>query len=110
MAPIRIMSSCLGRTDQAAYDFFLAFAFNLLFQTAFFAFTKRRWIPLTALVFVMVVFAFFAGLSRKTPSFYEVSLAWVSQHTFLAFLILGLLTALSQLYCCRRFVNTEITS
>jgi hypothetical protein len=37
-------------------------------------------------------------------------LAWINQHTLLAFVGLALLTVLGQLYCCRRFVNTEITS
>ena len=98
-----------GRANQAAYIFFLAFSFTLLFQTVLFTFARMRWLPFVTLL-AFVVLLPFAGLSAKTPSLYEASLAWVTQHTPLAFLGLGLLTVLAQLYCCRRFVNTEITS
>ena len=98
-----------GRVDEAAFTVFFNFAFALLFQMALFVIPRKPWIWLATFFVIATAFSF-AGLSLKTPSFYEASLAWVTQHTFPVFLGLALLTVATQLYCCRRFVATEITS
>jgi hypothetical protein len=41
---------------------------------------------------------------------YETGLAWVTTHTPLALLALVMLAVVTQNYCCRRYIDTEITS
>jgi hypothetical protein len=97
-----------GRIDAARYSLLVIFSGALFFQTTLFFFLKARWMSFT-IYFVLALLPSLAD-GFHGPSPYEVSLAWVTQHTMTAVSMLVLLTILSQLYCCRRFVNTEITS
>ena len=99
-----------GQVNRAAFTLFWVFLGTLLFQVMVFSFSPAmRWVSIP-IFFVLMFLTSWGDASSKIPSHYEVGLTWVAQHTFLAFLILGILTALSQVYCCRRFVQTEITS
>jgi hypothetical protein len=99
-----------GQVTCAVFTLVWAFIGTLLFQVIGLGFPPgMRWVCLPTF-FAFMLLSNVWGSSLKTPSHYEVGLAWIDQHTPLTLLGLGLLTILSQLYCCRRFVNTEITS
>jgi hypothetical protein len=99
-----------GRVNQAVLSLFWIFLVTLLLQVIAFSFPPgMRWGSLPVFC-ALLFFISWGDSSRKPPSCYEMGLAFVAQHTFLALLVLGILTALSQRYCCRRFVATEITS
>lgn len=99
-----------GRVIQAVLSLFWIFLFTLLLQVIAFSFPPRmRWGSLPVFC-ALLFFISWGDSSRESPSCYEMGLALVAQHTFLVLLVLGILTALSQRYCCRRFVATEITS
>jgi len=99
-----------GQVICAIFTLVWAFTGTLLFQLISFGLPHgKRWVCLPVF-FALLIFSDLGGPSFKTPSRYEMCLAWVGQHTPLTLLGLGLLTILSQLYCCRRFINTEITS
>ena len=99
-----------GQVACAIFTLVWGFSFTLLFQVIGLGLPPgKRWVCLPTF-FVFMLLSNVWGSSLKTPSHYEVGLAWIDQHTALTLLGLGLLTVLSQLYCCRRFVNTEITS
>lgn len=99
-----------GQVDRAILTLMWAFTCALLFQVVIFAFHPAKpWVIFLTFL-ALLILTDMGQSSMKTPSHYETGLAWVAQHTFLAFSILGLLTILSQVYCCRRFVTTEITS
>jgi hypothetical protein len=100
-----------GQVDRARFTLVWVFACTLLAQVIIFALSPaRRWVSIPIFVFLLGLTLMGSSSSMKVPSRYEMGLAWVSQHNFLTFLSLGLGTVLAQLYCCRRFVNTEITS
>lgn len=99
-----------GQVDRAIFTLTWAFTLTLLFQVVFFAFRPAKpWVFFLTYL-ALLILTNVGQSSRKTPSNYETGLAWVAQHTFLAFAIVGILTILTQAYCCRRFVTTEITS
>jgi hypothetical protein len=100
-----------GQVNRSVFTMIWTFTGILLFQVMTFAFFPvHRWISVSTLFTFMILTSFFGGASMKSPSLYEIGLAWITQHTLLTLLELGLLTILTQLYCCWRFVNTEITS
>jgi hypothetical protein len=102
---------------------FLAVAFvcatALLYQLITFAFWGKR-LAMRGLFFglMLLPIAFLHWLMPShtsssifdifTPTFYETALAWVTLHTALTLLILGLMAIVTQAYCCRRYINTEI--
>ena len=99
-----------GQVDYAIFTLLGAFIGTLLLQVVSFSFPPgKRWISVLTF-FALLILSNWGSNSPQTPSHYEMGLAWVAQHTFLALSGLGLLTAMAQLYCCQRFVNTEITS
>ena len=92
----------------------------LLYQFATFIFWGNRWAVIAVFlgfIFLPVSSIFWLVQSHIysiddvfAPSLYETGLAWVTQHTPLTLLILGVLTIVTQTYSCRRYINTEITS
>jgi len=99
-----------GQVDRAIFTLMWVFTCTLLYQVVVFIFRPAKpWVILLTF-FALLILTNVGQSSMKTPSNYETGLAWVAQHTFLSFSILGILTILSQVYCCRRFVTTEITS
>jgi hypothetical protein len=98
-----------GRINQSVCALLLGVVVTLFFQVMLFTFSGRRWLP-TALLILLAFLLPFGSFAHITPSFYEYLAAWVAQQPALAFLTTGLLVALAELYCCRRFVQTEITS
>jgi hypothetical protein len=99
-----------GQVDRAIFTLVWVFTCTLFSEVMLFAFFQAKPRIFFLTYFLLLIATTLGGSSMMVPSHYETGLAWVSQHAFLAFLILGLLTVLSQLYCCRRFVNTEIAS
>ena len=100
-----------GQVNLAVFTLFWVFLATLLFQIMLLGFPVAiRWVSIPIYVALIFLTSWGGASSMKTPSNYETGLAWVAQHTFLAFLILGISTTLAQVYCCRRFVQTEITS
>jgi hypothetical protein len=98
-----------GQVDRARFTLVWVFACTLLFQAVLFALSPaKRWASIP-IYFGLLGVTTMGGSSVKVPSSYEMGLAWVAQHTFLSFVTLGLITLIVELYCCRRFVNTEIT-
>ena len=97
-----------GRTSQSVCTLLLGVVVTLFFQAMLFTFPGRRWLPMV-LLFLLAVVMPFASFAHDTPSFYERLTAWVAQQPALALLTTGLLMALAEFYCCRRFVQTEIT-
>jgi len=99
-----------GQVNRAVFTLFWVFLTTLLFQVVLFGFpSAMRWVSIP-IYFALIFLTSWGNFTSTTPSHYEMGLAWVTQHTFFAFLVLGISIVLSQLYCCRRFVNTEITS
>jgi len=98
-----------GRLNQAVGYFLFSFTAMLSFQALLFAFSGIRW----GAFWVLMGFAILLPIgaySFKPPTLYEMGLGWITQHTLLAFFGVGVLTFLTQRYCCRRFVQTEIIS
>jgi len=98
-----------GRIDQSICTFLQSIVLTLLFQALLFTFPRQRWLS-TLLMILLVVALPFSSFAHKSPTPYEYFAAWVAQHTVLAFLGTGLLVAMAELYCCRRFIRTEIVS
>lgn len=98
-----------GHKSLAVYSFALDIMTLLIFQIIVFLVWPRGW-GVAIGIATCLALNMINVPSMKTPSRYEAGLAWVTQHTFLVFLSLGLLTVLAQFYCRWRFMNTEITS
>jgi hypothetical protein len=99
-----------GQVDRAIFTLMWVFACTLFSEVMLFAFFQAKPRIFFLTYFLLLIVTMFGGSSIMAPSYYETGLGWVSQHTFFAFLGLLALTTLSQLYCCRKFINTEITS
>jgi uncharacterized membrane protein len=100
-----------GQVDIATFTFLISFIGALIIQLVALVFSPTRlWKTLLAYFAVLTIPTILSTWGKDTPTYYESGLAWVAQHTVLAFLALVIFTTLCQLYCCRRFVQREITS
>ncbi len=100
-----------GRVTRAIFSFALGVVNMLLFQGLFFAFWRKPWGVYLAFALFMVASLWGYGWSPLWhPSLYERGIVWVGQHTIPVFMGLGILLVASQMFYCRRFVNTEITA
>jgi DNA-directed RNA polymerase subunit N (RpoN/RPB10) len=87
----------------------LAFTSALLIQVVIFVFPPILRGPL---LFAIMFIAVLSASCVTVIAYYkhEEAVAWINQHGVLTLPVLALLTVLVQRYCCRRFVNREITS
>lgn len=100
-----------GRVTVAAFTLFWALIVTLFWQVVVIAWQPTRTWVLVLVLLTCLLTPIVLGLpAARTPSLYEAGLGWLAQHSTAAFLGLGIFTLVAQLYCCRRFVNTEITS
>jgi hypothetical protein len=107
-----------GQVEKAFFNLLWVCMLALLYQFLAFILWNKRWGMFVLMIFFLVLPGFALELlfssSRGTadiyrPTFYESSLGWVTLHTPLALLLLGLFAIVTQAYCQRRYINTEIT-
>jgi hypothetical protein len=100
-----------GRVDQAILALIWLSLSALIFQILVLRFFHvKRWIPAFAFFVLMTLTILGDSSHNAIPSFFQTCLGLIDSHRFLLLAVLGVLMVLSQRYCCRRFVNLEITS
>jgi len=99
-----------GRQSQALHSAALNILLLTMFEVLAFLLWPRMMGALLASMGTIFFSFFLTFLSRGFPSRYETEIAYVCGHPLPTFAALGVLFLLAQIYCGRRFVNTEMTS
>jgi hypothetical protein len=97
-----------AQATRGMFFFLVGMAGFLVFQCGYFVSWTAYWRTGWLLIFMIGWGASIMTALLLYPSFYEKGIAWVEVNPVSSFASLGVLFVLTQLFCCRRFVQRQI--